>query len=182
MSGTPGDRIWTLIEPSILDMGYRLVRIRHTGGKRPTVQIMAERLSDGAMGIDDCEAVSRAVSALLDVEDPIDGAYALEVSSPGIDRPLVRPEDFERYSGHEIKVELARPLDGRKRFKGQLLGISGDVVRVRMSGVPAAEADVELDFDAIGEAKLLLTDALVEASLRESKARETARKQTNGTE
>lgn len=182
MSGGPGDRIWTLIEPSILDMGYRLVRVRHTGGKRPTLQIMAERLSDGAMEIDDCETVSRAVSALLDVEDPIDGAYALEVSSPGIDRPLVRREDFERYSGHEIKLELARPMDGRKRFRGQLLGMNGDSVQLRMTGVPAEEADVELDFEAIGEAKLVLTDALIEASLRESKARENARKKSNGTE
>jgi len=182
MSAGPDDRIWTLIEPSLEDMGYRLVRVRHTGGKRPTLQIMAERQSDGAMGIDDCEAVSRAVSALMDVEDPIDGAYALEVSSPGIDRPLVRPDDFARYSGHEVKLELARPLDGRKRFRGQLLGMTGNKVQLRMAGVAPEEADVELDIDAIGEAKLVLTEALVEASLRESKARENARKMTNGTE
>src|SRR5712675_2493030 len=103
-------------------MGYRLVRVAVLGAGRATLQIMAERRDDASMTVDDCADISRSVSALLDVADPIAGAYTLEVSSPGIDRPLVRPEDYERFTGFEARIELARPVDGRKRFRGRLLG------------------------------------------------------------
>ena len=143
-------------------MGFRLVRVRLTAS---TLQIMAER-PDGTFTIDDCEAVSRAVSPLIDVEDPVPHSYNLEVSSPGIDRPLVRPEDFARWTGHEAKIELARPLSGRKRFRGALDGIAGNTVRLTLppekSGAEAVT--VELPFADIGDAKLVLTDALIEAS------------------
>lgn len=177
MSAGPHDRVSKLVEPSLRDMGYRLVRVRFTGGGRPVLQIMAERLSDGGMDIDDCEEVSRAVSALLDVEDSIQGPYQLEVSSPGIDRPLVHPADFERFAGYDVKIEMQRPVDGRKRFKGRLRGISEGKVLLDL-----ADAEVVLDVEAIAEAKLVLTDELIEASLRESKAREKARERADRTE
>jgi ribosome maturation factor RimP len=150
-------RITQLIAPTLAEMGYELVRVRH-GGKPVVLQIMAERSRDGGMDIDDCEAISRAVSAILDVEDPIAGAYNLEVSSPGIDRPLTRLKDFGRWAGHEAKLELSAPLDGRKRFRGLLAGVDGDLVRMTVEG-----ADVALPFDQIRDAKLILTDALIAA-------------------
>lgn len=181
MSAVPMERVRLLIEPSITDMGYRLVRVRYIGGGRPVLQIMAERLSDGGMDIDDCEAVSRAVSALLDVEDPIQGAYQLEVSSPGIDRPLVTEEDFARHAGYEAKVELARPLDGRKRFRGKVLGAAGGIVRMEAPD-GSVDAEVHLVLADIGDARLVLTDELIEASLRASKEREKARERAETTE
>ena len=129
-------------------MGFRLVRVRLTAS---TLQIMAER-PDGTFTIDDCEAVSRAISPLIDVEDPVPQSYQLEVSSPGIDRPLVRPEDFARWAGHEAKVELVKPLAGRKRFRGIIAGMAADAVTVA------------LPFADIGDAKLVLTDALIDAN------------------
>src|SRR5215469_15201685 len=131
-------RVAAIVNPVLQGMGYRLVRIRITGEAGCTVQIMAER-PDGSMQIEDCEAVSRALSPVLDIADPIDRAYRLEISSPGIDRPLVRRSDFERYAGHLVKVEMAVAHQGRKRFRGLLAGVEGDEVRLRRDDVPAGE-------------------------------------------
>jgi ribosome maturation factor RimP len=152
-------QIETLIAPSLEAMGYRVVRIAFTGGRRPTLQVMAERGDDRPMTVDDCEGISHAVSALLDVADPIADAYQLEISSPGIDRPLVRREDYERFAGFEAKLELARPVDGRKRFRGRLLGVEGDAVKLLLGEVP-----VLLPLDAVARAKLVLTDELIAAT------------------
>lgn len=176
------DRIADMIGPSLEAMGYDLVRIRYTGGGRPALQVMAERTSDGQMGIDDCEEVSRAVSAIMDVEDPIPEAFSLEVSSPGVDRPLTRPKDFERYAGHDAKLELDIPQDGRKRFKGVLTGFDNGEVLMRAAGVKEDDADMRFPLTEIGEAKLVLTDRLIEESLRESKSREKARQLAEKTE
>jgi ribosome maturation factor RimP len=149
--------IETLIAPSLEAMGYRLVRVAVTGGRRAQVlQVMAERIDDRPMSVDDCTEVTHTVSALLDVADPIEHAYMLEVSSPGIDRPLVRREDYERFRGHEAKLELAAPIEGRKRFKGKLLGIEADRVRVNLG-----TEVVELPLARIQRAKLVLTDELL---------------------
>jgi ribosome maturation factor RimP len=149
-------KIEAMIAPSLKAMGYRVVRVAVTGGRRPTLQIMAERADDQAMRVEDCTEVSRMVSALLDVADPIAGAYLLEVSSPGIDRPLVRPEDFARFAGFEAKVELNAPVDGRKRFRGRLLGVEGDQLRLLVDALPVA-----LPIAAVARAKLVLTDELL---------------------
>ena len=155
-------RIETLIGPSLDAMGYRLVRVAVTGGRRAQVlQVMAERIDDKPMSVDDCTEVTHSVSALLDVEDPIEHAYVLEVSSPGIDRPLVRREDYERFRGHEAKLELATPIGGRRRFRGKLLGIEADRVRLNLG----AEV-VELPLAGIQRAKLVLTDELLAAQQR----------------
>ena len=146
-----------IIEPSLGAMGYGLVRVMQTGGKqRPTVQIMAERRDEQPMTVEDCAEISRAVSALLDVEDPIAGAYTLEVSSPGTDRPLVRPADYDRFAGFEARIELNEPVDGRKRFKGRLLGRAEENVRL-----VAETGEVLLPLDRIARAKLVLTDELI---------------------
>ena len=151
------NEIARIIEPSLEAMGYRLVRLMQTGGlQRPTLQIMAERRDEVPMTVDDCAQISRSVSALLDVADPIAGAYTLEVSSPGIDRPLVRPEDYDRFAGFDARIELHQPLDGRKRFKGKLLGCSDDAVRLA-----AETGEVRLPLAAIARAKLILTDELI---------------------
>lgn len=152
-----------LVEPVIEDMGYRLVRVRVTGENGATLQIMAER-PDGTMTIDDCETVSRAVSPLLDVEDPMPGEYMLEVSSPGIDRPLVRLEDFDRWSGHQARVELVAGLEGRRRFRGVLLGTEADDGAVTLRLDEDGET-VSLAFGDIAEARLVMTDALIKESL-----------------
>jgi ribosome maturation factor RimP len=145
-----------IIEPSLEAMGYRLVRVALTGARRATLQVMAERTDEVAMTVDDCADISRSVSALLDVADPIAEAYTLEVSSPGIDRPLVRPEDYDRFAGFAARIELSKPLDGRKRFRGRLLGRVEDHVRL------AGEAgEVLLPLAAIIRAKLELTDDLL---------------------
>jgi ribosome maturation factor RimP len=151
-----------IITPSLEAMGYSLVRVKYIGSSQPVLQIMAERTADGSMTVDDCAEVSRAVSALLDVEDPISGPYSLEVSSPGLDRPLVRLEDFDRFAGFEAKVELNAPLDGRKRFRGRLQGVADGNVRMEYEG-----DDLSLPFDSIGAAKLVITDDLIAASLKE---------------
>ncbi|MFG1361529.1 ribosome maturation factor RimP [Xanthobacter pseudotagetidis] len=151
-------------------MGYRLVRVKVTNRDGGTVQIMAER-PDGTMTIDDCEAASRALSPVLDVEDPIHGAYRLEMSSPGIDRPLVRLSDFIRWAGHEVKIEMAIPVDGRKRFRGLLIGAEGaDAVVRRLDAKADEEPTVRLPVGDIHEAKLVLTDALIREALRAAKA------------
>ena len=155
-------RIETLIAPSLEAMGYRLVRVAITGGRRAQVlQVMAERTDERPMGVDDCTEVTHTVSALLDVADPIDHAYLLEVSSPGIDRPLVRREDYERFRGYEAKLELAAPIEGRRRFRGTLLGVEADRVRLNLG----AEV-VELPLARIQRAKLVLTDELLAAQQR----------------
>ncbi len=163
-------RIAAMVEPAIVDLGFRLVRIKLSGLNGLTLQIMAER-PDGTMSVDDCEAVSRAVTPVLDVEDPIDREYNLEISSPGIDRPLVRAIDFERWKGHLAKLELAVPLDGRKRFRGEIRAINGDALVLRLEDLPDdGEPDIRLPLSDIAEARLVMTDALVEASLKAEKA------------
>ena len=157
-------RIEGLIAPSLDAMGYGVVRVRSTGSRRPTLQVMAERNDRRGMTVEDCAAISRAVSAILDVEDPIAGSYTLEVSSAGIDRPLVRHEDFARFAGFEAKVELREPVEGRKRFRGRLLGVTGMGVRIE-----GADGEVELPFAQIGTAKLVLNDELIEAMSNEER-------------
>ncbi|APF38631.1 ribosome maturation factor RimP [Chelatococcus daeguensis] len=166
-------RVAAIVAPVLGDLGYRLVRVKVTGQNGCTVQIMAER-PDGTMTVDDCEAVSRGVSPVLDLEDPIERAYHLEISSPGIDRPLVRASDFERWSGHEAKVETSLPVSGRKRFRGILLGLADGGVRLRRSDArPDEEPEVTLALADIAEARLVLTDALITEALRRGKAAQT---------
>ncbi len=157
-------RLATVVQPTIEGLGYELVRLRLMGGKRNTLQIMAER-PEGWIEVDDCARISRAVSAVLDVEDPIAGEYVLEVSSPGIDRPLTRIKDFERYEGYEVKIETAEAIDGRKRFKGVLAGVQDGEVLIEIP-----EGVIGLDFDLLADAKLVLTDELIAESLAGRKA------------
>jgi ribosome maturation factor RimP len=170
-------RVAALAEPVLYGLGYRLVRVRVSGADGCTVQIMAER-PDGSMTIDDCEAASRALSPVLDAADPVDRAYRLELSSPGLDRPLVRRSDFERYAGHTVKIEMAVAVGGRKRFRGLLLGAEGNAARVQRDDAPAGEpADVLLPIEEMAEAKLVLTDALIAESLRRGKEAERQQRQ-----
>ena len=152
------DHIADLISPSIEALGYELVRVTLAGNTRKVLQIMAEPKDGRVMSVEDCARVSRAVSAILDVEDPISGAYSLEVSSPGIDRPLTRPKDFDRYAGHEAKIETHEPIEGRKRFKGILKGVANENVKIDSEG-----AELALPLNQIAKAKLVLTDALIAA-------------------
>jgi len=162
-------RVAAIVEPVLEQLSFRLVRVRISGMDGCTVQIMAER-PDGTMTIEDCERVSRALSPVLDVADPMERGYRLEVSSPGLDRPLVRRSDFERYAGHSIKVEMVSPVEGRKRFRGVLTGIDGDCARMRREDVaPDESTEVRLRLEGMAEAKLVLTDALISQSLRRSK-------------
>lgn len=168
-------RVAMIVEPVLGDLGYRLVRVRITGLNGCTVQIMAER-PDGTMGVEDCEAASRAISPALDVDDPIDTAYNLEISSPGIDRPLVRRSDFERWADYEAKIEMAVPAHGRKRFKGILRGVDGDdALLERLDAKPEEERLVHLRLADMAEARLVLTDALITEALRRDKAARRAR-------
>ncbi|MFC4348715.1 ribosome maturation factor RimP [Kordiimonas lipolytica] len=153
-----------LIEPTVEALGFELVRVTYGGGRKPTLQVMAER-PDGTMGVDDCATLSRELSLILDVEDPLPGEYLLEVSSPGIDRPLTRRKDFERWVGFEVKVEMEEQMDGRRRFRGRMTSFKDDVVTLETD-----EGVVELDFDGISKAKLLLTDELLEAVQKDAKA------------
>ena len=163
-------RVAALAAPVLAALGYRLVRVRVSGTLGMTVQIMAER-PDGSMAIEDCEAASRALSPVFDAEDPIDREYRLEISSPGIDRPLVRRSDFERYAGHEAKIEMAVAQDGRKRFRGVLLGTDGEAARLRRKDAAVGEAaDVALPIADMSEARLVLTDELIRESLRRGKS------------
>src|SRR5882724_9758814 len=165
-------RVAGIVEPVIEGLGYRLVRVRVSGSDGCTVQVMAER-TDGTMTIEDCEICSRALSPVLDADDPVDRAYRLEMSSPGIDRPLVRQSDFERYAGNLVKIEMAVAAHGRKRFRGQLLGAEGHLARIHLDGVPAGEpTDVMLPIEDMADAKLMLTDALIAESLRRGKQAE----------
>ncbi len=162
-------RVAALAEPVLSDLGYRLVRVRISAAAGCTVQIMAER-PDGSMAIEDCETASRALSPVFDAGDPIEGAYRLEISSPGIDRPLVRHSDFDRYAGHIAHIEMLAPIDGRKRFRGELIGTQGECVRLRRNDPAAGDnPEVVLPINDMAEARLVLTDALISESLRRSK-------------
>ena len=173
-------RVSAVAGPVLQGMGYRLVRIKISAEAGCTVQIMAER-PDGTMQIEDCEAISRALSPVLDVADPIDRAYRLEISSPGIDRPLVRRSDFERYAGHLVKIEMAVAHQGRKRFRGLLAGCEGDAVRLHRDDIRAGEdADVLLVMEDISDARLVLTDELIAESMRRGKQAERELKQNLG--
>jgi len=150
------------IAPAMAAAGYRIVRVTYTGvGRRATLQIMAEREDDVSMTVDDCATLSHTVSALLDVADPIAAAYMLEISSPGLDRPLIRREDFERYAGFEAKLEVKQAVEGRKRFRGRLRGIDGDIVALEADG-----ATWRFPLDEVTRAKLVLTDDLIAAGGR----------------
>ena len=157
-------RLAEIVTPVIEDMGFELVRIRLMGGKTETLQIMAER-PEGGIEVDDCARISTEVSAVLDVEDPVSEAYTLEVSSPGIDRPLTRLKDFATFEGYEAKLETAEMIDGRKRFKGMLAGVEGDEVLINVE-----EGTIGLKFDWLSDAKLVLTDELITEMLRQRKA------------
>ncbi|PWR02178.1 ribosome maturation factor RimP [Meridianimarinicoccus roseus] len=157
-------RMAGILTPVIEDLGYELVRVRLMSGKSKTLQIMADK-PEGGIEVDDCAKISTAVSAVLDVEDPLEDAYTLEVSSPGIDRPLTRLKDFETWAGYEAKIETTELIDGRRRFKGVLVGIEGDEVLVEIE-----EGTIGLKFDWLSDAKLLLTDELISEMLRQRKA------------
>ena len=157
-------RIAEIINPVIEDMGFELVRIRLMGGQTKTLQIMADK-PNGGIEVDDCADISTAISAVMDVEDPITDAYTLEVSSPGIDRPLTRLKDFETFEGYEVKLETADMIDGRRRFRGELAGVEGDEVLINVE-----EGTIGLEFDWLSEAKLILTDDLIKEMLRQRKA------------
>jgi len=157
-------RLAGIVTPVIEDLGYELVRLRLMGGKTPTLQIMAEK-PEGGIEVDDCAAISTAVSASLDVQDPIEEEYTLEVSSPGIDRPLTRLKDFDTWVGYEAKLETTELIDGRRRFKGELAGTEGEEVLVAID-----EGTVGLKFDWLSDAKLVLTDELITEILRQKKA------------
>jgi ribosome maturation factor RimP len=165
------ERVVALAEPAAHDLGYRLVRVRVSGNRRKRLQIMAERESDGDMGIDDCTTLSRALSALFDVQDPMPDEYDLEVSSPGIDRPLMRIEDFQRFLGHEAKLETIAMIDGRRRFKGVISAVNGDSVHLKL---PDAEVEVSLPISSLSDARLVLTDRLIADDLKRSKAAQAA--------
>jgi ribosome maturation factor RimP len=187
----PGERVARIAAPVLRDLGYRLVRVKISSGEGPTIQIMAER-PDGTMSIEDCENVSVALSPVFDVEEPMAQAYRLEISSPGIDRPLVRESDFARAVGHEARVEMAVLVHGRKRFRGRLAGVAsgpdGVAARVAVIAEDKSESEVELPIRAMAEARLVLTDDLIRAALRREKAalkdakRGSERKPGNGRE
>lgn len=163
--------IAAIVEPVLSDLGFRLVRVKIQGDSRDRiVQLMVEQ-PDGSITVDDCEEVSKGVSPVLDVADPIPGAYRLEVSSPGIDRPLVRPSDFEHWFGHEAKIELQKPVDGRKRFKGVLEGFKDGEVRIRADASEHEVQHLNLPVHLISDAKLVLTDNLIREALQRAKER-----------
>ena len=165
-------RVASIANPVIEDLGYRLVRVKVSGLNGCTVQIMAER-PDGTMTVEDCETVSRALSPVFDLEDPVGRAYHLEISSPGIDRPLVRPSDFERWSRHEAKIETAVPVAGRKRFRGRIGRVEGNAVSLELPDVKEGEDRiVRVPLGDIADARLVLTDELVREALRRGSAPE----------
>ncbi|SLN21219.1 Ribosome maturation factor RimP [Roseivivax jejudonensis] len=161
-------RLAEIVRPTIEDMGFELVRIRLQGGKSPLLQVMAER-PDGGIEVDDCAEISTALSAVLDVEDPILDTYTLEVGSPGIDRPLTRLKDFDTFEGYEAKLETHELIDGRKRFKGVLAGVEGQEVLINVE-----EGTIGLMFDWLADAKLVMTDELIKEMLKARKAAGTA--------
>ncbi|MDA7429960.1 ribosome maturation factor RimP [Primorskyibacter aestuariivivens] len=164
-------RLAEIIAPVIEDMGFELVRIRLMSGKTQTLQIMAER-PGGGIEVDECAEISNAVSATLDVEDPILDAYTLEVSSPGIDRPLTRLKDFETFEGYEAKLETNELIDNRRRFRGELAGVEGDEVLINVDGSSENTETITLGlkFDWLADAKLVMTDDLIREMLRQRKA------------
>lgn len=164
-------RMAEIITPVIEDMGFELVRVRLMGGKYHTLQIMVER-PEGGIEVDECGQISTALSATLDVEDPLAEAYTLEVSSPGIDRPLTRLKDFETFEGYEARIETNDLIDGRKRFKGVLAGVDGTEVLINVD-----EGTIGLQFDWLADAKLILTDDLIKEMLRQRKAASTLNEQ-----
>jgi ribosome maturation factor RimP len=149
-------RIEDIVAPTIVGMGYELVRVAMSKGG--TLQIMIEPADGRAMDVEACAVLSRALSAVLDVEDPMPGSYTLEVSSPGIDRPLTRPKDYARWAGHIARLETAEPVEGRRRFKGTLLGLEGDLVKLRLED----GKETQVPLSAVSKAKLEMTDALIE--------------------
>jgi len=157
------EKVKAIIEPTVEAMGFELVRVTFGGDRRPKLQIMAER-ADGTMTVDDCATLSHELSALLDVEDPIESEYVLEVSSPGIDRPLTRPKDFERWAGFEAKLEMRVPVEGRRRFTGRLKGLVGERVVVDLG-----EGEAQLPLEDIQKAKLLMSDELIAAAGRRAR-------------
>nr|WP_111301954.1 ribosome maturation factor RimP [Paracoccus saliphilus] len=165
---TPIDRrLAEIIAPVIEDLGFELVRVRLQGGKTATLQIMADR-PEGGINVDDCGDISTAVSATLDVEDPIEDNYHLEVSSPGIDRPLTRLKDFATFEGYEARIDLSQPIDGRKRFKGTLAGIEDQEILLNIEDQGQTHT-IGLHFDLLSDAKLVLTDELIKEMLRQKK-------------
>ena len=166
--------IAAVAEPVLEGMGFRLVRVHISGREDRIVQIMAER-PDGTISVDDCETISRGLSPVLDVSDPIPGKYRLEISSPGIDRPLVRPSDFEDWSGHEAKIELKHPVDGRRRFKGQLEGFEDGEVRIAADIEGLGRQHLGFAVHMIDDAKLVLTDELIRDALTRAKKRHSTR-------
>ncbi len=173
-------RLAEIIEPVLVGMDYRLVRVRVLNQNGMTLQIMCER-NDGTMTVDDCEKVSTAISPVLDVEDPLDKAYHLEVSSPGIDRPMVRISDFERWQGHLVKVETSILVDNRKRFRGKIVGVTADGFSLERDQAAYGEAPVVLiPFSTLSDAKLILTDDLIREALRADKALRAAANQNVG--
>ena len=170
------ERVLAFADPIAEDLGLRIVRVRVMAGKRKTVQIMAERKSDGLMGIENCEALSRELSAAMEVEDPIEDAYVLEVSSPGIDRPLTSMRDFDYYTGYLARIELDRLVEGRKRFRGILAGVEDGPNNQKMIDINLdgeTESTASIPFDWIAESKLLITDALIAEG---QKAKDAAKK------
>ncbi|KFI29009.1 ribosome maturation factor RimP [Paenirhodobacter enshiensis] len=164
-------RLAGIVSPVIEGLGFELVRLRLQGGRHPLLQIMADR-PEGGIDVDDCAAISTAVSAVLDVEDPIEDKYTLEVSSPGIDRPLTRLKDFDLWEGYEVRIETSEQIDGRKRFKGVLRGTEGEEVLLEIENA-GETVTIGLQFDWLSDAKLVLTDELIEEMLRQKKATET---------
>jgi ribosome maturation factor RimP len=158
-------QVTELIEPTLHEMGFELVRVLMSGGQRPTLQVMVERLDQAPITLEHCAEVSRALSAVLDVADPLPGAYRLEVTSPGLDRPLVRRTDYERFAGLEARLETELPIEGRRRFRGRLLGLAGDQIRLALP-----EGEMSIPFDAIKKAKLVLTDELLAAAQTERRS------------
>lgn len=157
------ERIERLIAPTIEAMGYELVRVALGGGRQSArLQVMAERKDRAPMRVDDCAEISRTISAVLDVEDPIESAYTLEVSSPGLDRPLTRKGDFDRFKGFEARIESTRPIEGRRKFKGRLEGLDGETVRIRCDG-----AEVGVPLGEVAKAKLVITDELLKAAAKD---------------
>lgn len=158
-------KLINLLEPSITPLGYEIIRLTYTKElKRPTLQILIDRLDGETITVEDCTRVSRSISAILEVEDPIESAYILEVSSPGIDRPLIKLKDFERFKGFEAKIEMSEAINGRKRFQGNLIGLKEENIQILTEGVLQ-----ELPFSLVKKAKLLLTDELIAHSLAKHK-------------
>jgi len=160
-------RMAEILVPVIENLGFEVVRIRVQGGKTKTLQVMAER-PEGGIDVDECAQISNAISVLLDAEDPLEDPYALEVSSPGIDRPLTRLKDFETFEGYEAKVETTDTIDNRRRFKGILAGVEGDEVLINLDE-NGETVTIGLHFDLLSDAKLVLTDDLIKEMLKQRK-------------